>query len=119
MSFLFVFSVNFILSVLLDIVVLFYAARFFRVPRNSAQKALIITVIASLFGFFIGDVLIKLILSPFLSLLLLFAPLVLITVIFIRLFIIKFVYRISFSKSFIIWILSAVVSVLVSRFLPF
>jgi len=102
-----------ILGVVIDAVVLYFVAGFAGVRNNTAAKAFMVTVLAFIAGYFIGPLLLA---SLFIGMGLFFF--VLIVSLFVRLILIKVVYGIGFGKALVAWILSAVVSIVVSIFLP-
>lgn len=107
-------SFGFLLGLVIDVLVLFFVAGFLKVRNNSFGKAVILMIVATFLGYILGPIL----------LVLLFASigaffLALIASLFIRLILIKIVYRVGLSKAFSIWVVSAIVSVVVSLLLPF
>lgn len=107
-------SVIFIVGLFIDIMVLYYVAGFLRAPGNTFGKALIVILGSLAFGYLIAPVLLA---SLFASIGLFF--LILIVAVFIRLILIKLVYKIRLGQAFAIWILTAIVSIVVSLIFPF
>jgi len=106
-------AVGLLVSLLVDIIVLYYIADFFHVPNNSLGKALMVTILSLAIGYVIAPLLLGVL---FLSIGLFF--LFIIASIFIRFFLIKMVYVVGFSKALSMWVMSAIVTIVISIFLP-
>ncbi len=107
-------SFGYIAGILIDMIVLFFVAGFLKIGGNSFGKAAILVLVSAGLGYFVGPLVLAtffLSISAFL--------LALIAALAIRLILIKGVYRIGFSKAIALWVVSAVVSLAVSWFIPF
>lgn len=102
-----------------DAVVLFYVARLMNARNNNAQKAVATVAAAFFLGNLFGEFLISLLFSPLIALLVPFLPVILFSALILRLVIIKIVYGTGIGTAFWIWIITAIVSVIVSIWLPF
>jgi len=106
-------SFGYIAGILIDIIVLFFVAGFLKIRGNSFGKAAILVVVSAILGYIVGPLLLAaFFVSVSAFLLALIAGLV------IRLILIKGVYRIGFSKAISLGVVSAVVSLAVSWFIP-
>ena len=106
-------AVGLLVSLLVDIIVIYYIANFYHVPDNTLGKALMVTILSLVIGYILTPILIGILfISTGAFMLFVFASL------FIRLFLIKMVYRVGFSNALSMWIMSAIVTIVISLFLP-
>jgi len=103
-----------IIGAAIDIFVLFFVAGFFKARANNIMKAILVTLISFAAGYILSPMLLV---SLMLSLAAFFVTLFL--TLFFRLILIKMVYKVSIGKAFMIWVVSAIVSIVVSMLLPF
>jgi len=107
-------SFGYIAGILVDMLVLFFVAGFLKIGGNSFARAAILVIVSAVLGYILGPlILATFFLSISAFLIALIASLV------VRLILIKAVYRIGLSKAVLLWIVSAIASVVVSFFIPF
>lgn len=107
-------SFGYLIGLVIDVLVLFFVAGALKVRQNSIGKAVILTVVAAILGYVLGSVLLTILFISFSAFFL-----AMIAALFLRLILIKIIYKTSLGKAFSIWIVSAIVTVVVSFFLPF
>ncbi|MCX6801086.1 MAG: hypothetical protein NTZ73_02765 [Candidatus Diapherotrites archaeon] len=94
-----------VINFIIDTIVLYYSTGFARVKGATLLNATIVTISALALGHILGPVVAGLFLVS-----LEFFFLAGLLAIFIRLILIKFIYRIDLSKAFSIWVFSALIS---------
>ncbi len=106
-------SASLFLNFLVDVVALFFVAGFFGVKQNRAASVLIITIVSYLVGHFAVPLIVSSVSFGIGALLV-----TLLGVLFIRLVMIWIVFKTGIVNGLMIWILSAVVSIIFSLYLP-
>ena len=102
-----------IVQLAVDTILLYYVAKFMKINGNSLVKAALISVVGFATGYVLGPLVMV---SALLSIGAVFVALL--VALIVRLFLIKFFYRIGFGQAFSLWVLTVVVSIVLTLLLP-